>query len=536
MTHAQAPHAANAAPNPNVPIAPIERRRYTPRYKPGQVICGQGVTAIVTGWTLRAAIAKQLDPSEYAAIGQLYSPTRGIGVLVRNLLCNPHVRHVIAIAATPEDRNAGSCQCLQDFFDRGVTAGVTEAGRPCWRIDSEITGFVDREIPIDAIEQLRHNVRCHFVTRARDACARARELAAADLASPQPAWSDPQEFPLEEATTTTRPGAYCGHRIEGRTIADTWVKILHRIESTGRVRPTAYDGQWQELLDLTAIVTDEPRGFYFPEPNFLPVSRDFLADYCGQVLDDLSEEAKQQAGVKYTYGQRLRSWFGVDQIEQTIARLVADRTSARAVMSLWDAEADGAGNSSPPCLNHIWTRIVDAPGRDDPDRLILTATFRSNDMFSAWVANAMGLRALQAQMTDAIATRSGVPLALGELIVISQSAHIYDDCWENARRTIAEHYPRVCRERRFGDPAGSFTIAVRSGEIAIEQLTPGSGEVVACFAGKTAKRVYQAIAASSPALETEHALYLGTELQKAELAALHPDRFVYEQDKPLRVL
>jgi len=29
-------------------------------------------------------------------------------------------------------------------------------------------------------------------------------------------------------------------------------------------------------------------------------------------------------GVKYTYGQRLRSWFKHDQIEQVIQKLVAD--------------------------------------------------------------------------------------------------------------------------------------------------------------------------------------------------------------------
>jgi thymidylate synthase len=150
---------------------------YTPRYKPGQVICGQGFTVIVTGWTLRQAIAKRLEPSDYAAIGQLYSPTRGISVLVRNLLCNPHVRHLIAIAATSEDHNAGGCACVRDFFERGVTPGQTETGRDCWRINSEINGFLDSEIPLEAIEQLRANVQCHFVTSSRDACDLAKDLA-----------------------------------------------------------------------------------------------------------------------------------------------------------------------------------------------------------------------------------------------------------------------------------------------------------------------------------------------------------------------
>jgi len=62
-------------------------------------------------------------------------------------------------------------------------------------------------------------------------------------------------------------------------------------------------------------------------------------------------------------------------------------------MSLWDVQDH---RKQSPCLNHIWVRVVN-------NELSLTATFRSNDMFSAWPANAMGLRALQQYILDAIA-------------------------------------------------------------------------------------------------------------------------------------
>jgi thymidylate synthase len=48
-------------------------------------------------------------------------------------------------------------------------------------------------------------------------------------------------------------------------------------------------------------------------------------------------------------------------------------------------------------------------------------------MFSAWPANAMGLRALQHHIRDEIASQSEYDLTMGPLITISQSAHIYDD-------------------------------------------------------------------------------------------------------------
>ncbi len=66
----------------------------------------------------------------------------------------------------------------------------------------------------------------------------------------------------------------------------------------------------------------------------------------------------------------------------------------------------------------------------------------------------------------------------------------------------------------------------------MEHITPGSGEVVNCYSGKTAKQVYQKIADNCPSLEIKHAIYLGTELQKAEIC-LTNNLGDYQQDKPL---
>ena len=493
--------------------------QYNPLYKPNQLICGTASCAVITGWTVKGAIAKKLQPHEFAVIGQLYSPTRGISLLIRNLLVNPHVRFLVVLNATKEDRNAGGCQCLLDFFRNGFEEGFSDTGRRCWVIRSPITGYIDFEIDAGVLQHLRQSVECSEAHSITEAVSQVKSYALRDTVEP---WGIPLQFPMSSAVPTVLPGPRYGHRIEGRTIAETWVKIIHRIKTTGTIRPTGYDGQWQELIDLMAVVTDEPPGFYFPEPNYLPCDRAFIGEYISQILDD----APQREGVKYTYGQRLRSWFGQDQIEQVIQKLVADIDSARAVMSLWDVQ-DHEANSSPPCLNHIWVRIVD-------NELSLTATFRSNDMFSAWPANAMGLRALQQHIRDEIAKRSEYDLRMGPLITISQSAHIYDDCWENADNLIQSHYVKICQQRDFDDPSGSFAITVQDTRIVVEHMTPGTGEVINCYSGKSAKKLYQLIAADCPSLQIEHAMYLGTELQKAELSLVNKDYFIYEQDKPIK--
>lgn len=508
--------------------------QYNPVCKPNQLICGEGHIAIVSGWTDAKFIAKQLDRQHYAAIGQLYSPTRGISFLLRNLLANPHVHALVAINATSADINAGSVRALVDFFNNGFELGKTDTGRECWVIKSEQVGYIDIQIPKSDLELLRKSISCGEVFSVTEAVKHAKlvsdSIASAESFSEGTAmkpWAEPMTFPIPEIESIVFPGQRYGHRIEGATIAETWVKLLHRIRTTGTLRPTGYDGQWQELIDLMAIVTDEPPEFYFPEPNFLPLDRPFLDSYIPQILDD----ADYREGVKYTYGQRMRSWFGRDQIEEVVAKLVKEIDAASAVISLWDAggnfarRADGSSDhqhGGSPCLNHVWFRVVDG-------ELSMTAIFRSNDMFAAWPSNAMGLRALQKYVRDEIAQRSNYDLKMGPLITLSQSAHIYDDTFENVDTLIQQQYAKIAKVQNFSDPVGNCLIEVAGDSIQVSRTTPGSGEIVACYSGKNPLALVRHICADTPAIDPAHIGYLGIELEKARRAIEFGGAYV--QDK-----
>ncbi|MGI2904261.1 thymidylate synthase [Tolypothrix sp. VBCCA 56010] len=473
---------------------------YKALHKPNQLIYGLGQTAVITGWTVKQAIAKHLDSSEYAVIGQLYSPTRGINLLIRNLLYNPHVRFLVVLNATKEDKNAGAGECLLDFFRNGFEEGVCDTNSlPCWVIRSAIPGYIDLEVEATVLQQLRESVKYCEAKSITEAVDRVKFYAQSEALE---AWGNKLEFPLSTVKPNILPGPRYGHRIEGKTIAETWVKIIHRIKTTGTIRPTGYDGQWQELIDLMAVVTDEPEDFYFPEPNYLPVDRNFLEEYISQILDD----APYREGLKYTYGQRLRSWFGRDQIEQVIQKLIGEIDAASAVMNLWDVKDHDKGGS--PCLNHIWLRVVD-------NELSLTATLRSNDMFAAWVANAMGLRALQQHIRNEMQERSKYDLKMGPLITISQSAHIYDDTWSNAEQLIQKQYAAICRKIDYNDECGNFLIELDLGKIVVTHTTPGSGEIVGCYFGKDPLKLIREICTYCPSIRPDHAGYLGMELNKA---------------------
>jgi thymidylate synthase len=507
--------------------------KYNPIAKQNQISCGTGNVAVITGWTPAQVIKEKLSLQDYGAIGQLYSPTRGINFLVKNLLANPQIRHLVLLSATEADRNSGAIEVFLWFLHYGCERGVTDLGQKAWVINCNCKenkdsnnlsfqgkGYIDAEIPEPDLNLLRKSLSWVVVSKIQDCINEVWGVPKNTVP-----WGLPKNYPApEQEVPKVIPGDRYGHRIEGKTIAETWVKIVHRIKTTGTVRPTGYDGHWQELIDLMAIVTDEPKEFYFPEPNYLSCDRAFVEKYRSQILEDTPYEE----GVKYTYAQRMRSWFGCDQIEEVINKLIKEIDAASAVISLWDSggnlyrRPDGSSDhqhSGSPCLNQVWVRVVN-------DEMSMTAIFRSNDMFSAWPANAMGLRALQQHIRDEIAGRSSYDLKMGPLITISQSAHIYSDCWDYADKLITEHYDRLAKKeaRSFADPIGSFLISVNNKNqlIEVEHISPSPGdEPLQFFAGKDPQELGVQILKACPGILASHCLYLGIQLKKASQCAMN---------------
>lgn len=508
---------------------------YIPEHKSSSIMCGTGSTVIVTGWTPKEAVAKHLDPSQYAGISSLYSANPGINLLVRNLLANPQVKYLVVINATKEDQNSKSCSVLRDFLSNRFTKGITKSGKDCWLVNSEQEAHIDIEIKEYALNSLLTNLVWREYTSVKAAMGWVKELSHCVDVNTDLSERERLVFPYKEPESApVLPGRYCGHLVQGQTIAETWLKIIHLIKNTGIVRGSAHAAQWQELLNVMAVVTDEPDDFYFPEPNYLPTSKEFMNSYVDQLLND----KEPGEGVKYTYGQRLRSWFGGhDQIQEVIDKLCVDINSSRAVMSLWDAggnsnRVDGHSDheeKDPPCLNHIHVRAVETAG--GIYRLNLTGTFRSNDMFSAWPANAMQLAALQTYIVRAIGGQSKYKVAKGELTTISQSSHLYSDSWESVQETLDQHYQKVCKSS-YDDPIGNFVIDIEKakGVVVVKQMHPTTGEQVREYEGKDANRLVQGICACNRGINPEHAAYIGVEIGRA-VTSLWSERTSYLQDR-----
>ncbi|MFQ5762838.1 MAG: hypothetical protein ACE5PO_07370 [Candidatus Bathyarchaeia archaeon] len=99
---------------------------------------------IATLWAPLELVAKHLAKDDYAVIGQLYSKTEGLNVLLRNCLANPNLRTIIVYG---QDR-ASSGETLLKLKKHGVDKTHRILGTDV---------CVDAEISADAVEILRDN-------------------------------------------------------------------------------------------------------------------------------------------------------------------------------------------------------------------------------------------------------------------------------------------------------------------------------------------------------------------------------------------
>lgn len=487
-----------------------------PLYKDSMLILGnlKSQVGICTLWTKKEFVAQKLDKNKFAVMGNLYSAKKGIGFLFRNLLANPNLRHLIILGLD----NSKSGQALCDFFQNGfIEHRDKENNSTYWTIKSDVDNRIDHEIDRSALELLRNNI--NFIDLRKENDLSKVQGIIDDLKQDLKPYSQPLIFPEPvKNEINSFPSDPTVHVIRGSKISEVWVKILDEILRFGVTDKTSYQNNQKEVIDLTSVITDEdPENLLIPE--WLPNDREHLRNYLPTMLT-----AKCPAGASYTYGSRMRSYFGVDQVQRAVDELLNEKFSRRAVINLLDPKVD-CNSKNPPCLNHCWFRIQN-------NRLHLISTIRSNDMFEAWPENAFGLRMLQFLVYKSIIGKYP-EVKLGNLVIHSQSAHIYDDSWDEARNIVNNHYVEsVKHPRNEIDLRGNFLIKIDNDEIFIEHYSQDE-LLLGVYRGKKAMPIYLRMSRDGAISNINHAIYIGTEIQKAEIAIELGIK--YEQDKELPI-
>lgn len=466
-------------------------------------------------WTERHVVADLLKDTNYCAIGNLYS-SAGISAMIRNVYANPHLRKIVLWGADLSRSGQALIALMQNGVDRDY-----------YILGDEKKGQIEKEIGKDAIDLFRKSIE---LVNLRGKPVSNLVSTVGDLGTvPVKPFSEPKVFPTSRPKPFTYPSEQIGFRIHGKTVAQVWLKILQNILRYGRNKTTRYtqENELKELLNVMAVVYNEnPDEPYLP--HYFPFTKRDLDSYYPQVLS-----AKQIPGIAYTYGQRLREYDGIDQV-QNIIDLIKNRPFSKKMIAVtakvkedWSAVNKG----DTPCLTQIVCSIQDG-------KLFMTTHFRSQDMVHGWPRNVFSLRKLQ----KLIAEESGTPM--GAFVMITHSAHIYSDDYALVEKILAENYEKelgyTSRQMFEEDPRGNVTIEIEEVkeqsvgrptkyatkpptnlhyEIVAKLYAPNGGLLLKEWRGKTAMEIYITMVNIGDYLTLpSHLIYIGSELQRAEYA------------------
>ena len=315
------------------------------------------------------------------------------------------------------------------------------------------------------------------------------------------------------------PSEQIGFRVEARTVAQTWLKVINEIYKYGRYKHTRYaqQNELKEVLNMVAVVSDEdPDKEYFPE--YLPFERSELTAYYPEMTT-----GRRIPGTAYNYGHRMMKHFEVDQIQKMKELLKLRPDSKKMLAITTDPQLDwsNANNGDTPCLVMVLGSVQD-------NKFFLTAHFRSQDMVHGWPRNAFGLRKLQKQIAD-----SG-KYKMGKLTLITHSAHMYSDDFKLVENILSDHYEK---ELSFSpavhfafDPRGNIIVDILPKEKLIKAtlFEPNGGPPIKEWTGKTATELVWKICDWNYVVMPSHAMYVGTELQRAQYCLKH--NLPYHQD------
>jgi thymidylate synthase len=433
------------------------------------------------------------ETSPIAVFGTLYG--NGLRELLRNLLYNPQIRTLLVCGRN----RSGSLEELQAFFDLGLEA----AASPLVSYETAAGGEVVQTCKIKGTNRLIDNLirPDHFRVKTQfrvlgdpkdeQTLKRLQEFFQDRQNLPREI-ADPverQEIPLPQVSLSHFPSQPQAHTVVRETPLEAWQELLFVISRFGHPVKLA-KGERLELQNLKVVVTrpvfeseEALRKHHFDPEKLRTYQRDFL-------------RGEKGADETYSYGHRLRAYFGTDNLNACLDRLLADPEDRKAYLTLWDNRRDLAVPKGQPCFVSLFCRRYDR-------QLTLTATFRTHNALDAWLPNVYGLMAVQQFLAPAL------NMTPGPITVISHSISIDRKELDRALTAIGQRAFAI-RE----DPCGYFRLSLDDGEILVEHR---HGDITLKeYRAKKAVQLQHQLARDQALADLNHALYLGRQLARAE--------------------
>ncbi len=475
------------------------------------VINPHGTIGVVTLWSKVDYVIQRfreagvdLDPktSPIAVFGTLYG--NGLREMLRNLLYNPQIQTLLICG---NDRS-GSREELEKFF----AMGLEQVEGALVRYKSPEPGMVIA------------SARIYGTKRLIDDLVRPENF----HVSPRIKWlGDPKEdgtltilkeffqsrppqffqeisrlqVPLPEVEVQYFPSNPRAHVVVRESILEAWKEVLYLLTRFGR-RVTLKKGDRLELQHVKVVV-EKPR--FEADDKLQAVNLDprKLRQYQKDIL-----KGEIRADETYNYGHRLRTHFGLDTLTACVERLKEDQEDRKSYVALWDTRRDLTVKEGRPCLVSLFFRKFEG-------KLTLSATFRTHNAMDAYPLNLYGLMAIQGR----VAERVGLPP--GAITVISHSLGLDPKELDRALMVIGKRPFKVRL-----DPMGYFRITLDGQEILVEHRF--EDVTLKEYRGKKAERLQHEIARDVALSDINHAIYLGRQLARAEMALKEGREFVQD--------
>jgi len=498
--------------------------------------------AVTCLWTIRDYVLPKLEKENIALVANFYTPA-GLQGIVRNILGNPFIRYIILLgeeySSKTSDAAGGkntneitSANAIRAFFEKGMNS------------ERKIDGFgnavyFDKNIPAELIEKIRQNVQLIDLNKTMPNASLDEKITEANrlikTLEKKDAFTLPAIFDYEK-TQDSFPYEGGPIIVHGTNIPDAWIKMIYNIYRYGKKNlMNSNTDRWvKEINNMTVVVHDSQNMDLSVNPFLVPLTVEKIEAYKREILSPILPEGKA-----YTYGNKLRAYHypseeeikklanssgykdfefknvaidmnvmykesccEINQVADIIDVLKRDIYSKACVAITWHpADELMRKHKSSPCLVFLQAMVQD-------EKLNLAVFFRSHDMTQGWPENAYGCAAIQKEIADAIGIQTGI------LTIISGSAQIYNNYYQQVEEMLKKYYPR----KNCTDARGNYRIEIKNGEIVVSLLHPETSAELEKFSGKTAYKIKEKIAEFAYQLEIGHAIYLGTELAAAELA------------------
>lgn len=537
----------------STPTAAVPPPNFTPvpgiQYNSCRFPNPKGVTAVCCLWEpVERAVERYPDAF---MVGPCVSPA-GVDMVLRTLLANPRITQLVIEGPDL----TGTREILSSLLDTPTKANAFLHG---------IAESVIRNVQYMGLFKFTHENLPQEILPGGLHYGLHRTKRRTVLPLPAP---DPGPSP-------TGPGAP-GIRVTGASLWDVWPRVIREVMNHGAISKTSYGDEQKELLALnwTFGVAETLKG----APEWAPDTAEDLDSYAAA---HFTGEAPKPEGVEYVYRDRLvskwddqlarvvallqenpgqrRGWlstwdcggpgWGSGQPASPAKRgadapplvaYVRDPTGdgpllvwaepgmvdvgdgwvwrdaeymahydvAEAEEGTWvdlgDRPSD-ISTKSPPCLTGLWFR------QDKNGALFTYAVFRSHDLFKAGVGNAWGL----CRLAEQVAGQLDWPV--GQILIQSLSAHIYDRDWADARE-LAHRRGR----KTFEDDAERAILRVRGiagaipPRVAVDLLSP-AGTQLDTIGGTSVEAVEAEVLRRGWISTLSHAAWLGRELARAGL-------------------